>query len=70
MPVVNSSLIIMSLWVHFPHRLGGNPICKAISNGCPNNEFIVYDNPSQNEIYPQLNCRNNSSQPLIIQGEF
>ncbi|KAH9544945.1 hypothetical protein CY35_12G021600 [Sphagnum magellanicum] len=50
-----------------PVLLGGNPICKAISNGGPNNEFIVYDNPSQNEnFYPQLNCRYNSSQPFII----
>jgi Leucine-rich repeat (LRR) protein len=54
-----------------PVLLGGNPICKAISNGCPNNEFIVYDNPSQNENFdPQLNCRYNSSQPFIIRGEF
>lgn len=69
MQVVNSSLMI-SLRVHYPCRLGGNPICKAISNGCPNNEFIVYDNPSQNEFYPQLNCRYNSSQPFITRGEF
>ncbi|CAM6080063.1 unnamed protein product [Sphagnum tenellum] len=51
--------------INSPVLLGGNPICKAISNGCPNNEFIVYDNPSQNEFYPQLNCRYNSSQPFI-----
>ncbi|CAM6012091.1 unnamed protein product, partial [Sphagnum balticum] len=52
--------------IYSPVLLGGNPICKAISNGSPNNEFIVHDNPSQNEFYPQLNCRYNSSQPFII----
>jgi hypothetical protein len=56
--------------IYSPVLLGGNQICKAISNGCPNNEFIVYDNPSQNEFYPQLNCRYNSSQPFITRGEF
>jgi hypothetical protein len=56
----------MSLLVHFPHRLGGNPICKAISNGCPNHEFIVCGNPSPNETYPQQNCGYNSSEPNII----
>ncbi|KAH8958445.1 hypothetical protein BDL97_06G024500 [Sphagnum fallax] len=54
-----------------PVLLGGNPCCSKIENGSPKNEFIINgdsSHQSQTAQNAEMNCRYNSSLPIIIQA--
>jgi hypothetical protein len=55
--------------IYTPILLGGNPCCSKIENGSPKNEFVVYGDSSNQTRNAEMNCRYNSSSPIITHGE-
>ncbi|KAH9558758.1 hypothetical protein CY35_06G023800 [Sphagnum magellanicum] len=51
--------------IYTPVLLGGNPCCSKIENGSPENEFNIYGDSSNQIQNAEMNCRYNSSSPII-----